>query len=200
MFIEAALSDRVAYRFRAVPTYFTSRTKLENRKEYRNINWDDAERRYSGNYEKFTPADFDEILNFFHVCYGAGYGFRFRDWTDYMVVNGKQPTVTGGTSTPIQLQKVYAANGYENVRPIYKPDGTVVIYQNVGAGPVAKAGTVDATTGLWTPSSAWGTGPVTGSFMFHTPVIFDNDSLPSTYSEFEALDVEIELLESDPFV
>jgi uncharacterized protein (TIGR02217 family) len=92
-----------------------------------------------------------ELLNVAHACDGMTYAFRFKDWNDYRATAQSLGVAPSGT-TAVQLVKTYTFGSRTHTRTITKPvSATVVVYQ---AG-VAKAGTVDATTGLFTPSTAW---------------------------------------------
>jgi uncharacterized protein (TIGR02217 family) len=77
----------------------------------------------------------------------------------------------------VQLYKTYTKGALSTQRTITKPRANVVVYE----GGVAKAGTLDTLTGLFTPSTAWTTGAaLTWSGEFRVPVRFDNDFLPMT--------------------
>jgi len=93
----------------------------------------------------------------------------------------------------IQLRKTYLLGGETTIRPIVKPvAGTVTVYAN----GIAKAGTLDTTTGLFTPTSPWINGEViTATFEFDVPVMFASDELIFDYANFNALTTDIELLE-----
>ncbi len=79
------------------------------------------------------------------------------------------------------------------VRPIVKPvAGSVTVYAN----GVAKAGTLDTTTGLFMPTSAWTAADVvTWTGEFDVPVTFASDELIFDYNNFQALTSNIELEE-----
>lgn len=194
-FIEQRISREVSYSFTAVPRYNTRRTKLENKKSYRMPLWDDAERTFNANYQKFTPAKYALLLNAFHALYGGAYGFRFWDPTDFEVVDGPQGDIPAG-SDPIQLQKWYTFGSNTNIRKITKPNTDIPIV--VKQDGVVVPGSLSGTLGLWVPDDPWGAGDITATFQFDVPVIFLNDELPSSYVEFEALDVAVELQEIDP--
>ena len=77
------------------------------------------------------------------------------------------------------------------VRTIKKPVSATV-YQ---AG-VPKAGTLDTTTGLFTPTTNWTAGqPLTWTGPFDVAVRFSNDSLPATWDNYQVRTVDVELVE-----
>ena len=113
----------------------------------------------------------------FNACRGMTYGFLFEDRLDYKAT-AEALGVSPAGSTPVQLKKTYSAGGQDYVRTITRPR-SVTVYQDTGSGPVAKAGTFSATTGLFTPTTAWTAAAVltwTGEFL--VPVRFANDWLP----------------------
>lgn len=194
-FIEARLDDCVAYGFTVTPGYFTGITLLDSGKEARNINWTKAKRKASALYQNFKPEEFAILLACFHACAGSGYSFRFKDHTDFKVTLGALGTTPGANMTPIQLVKVYQFpdSAQTRTRTITKPvAGTVTVYQN----GVAKPGTIDTTTGLFTPTTNWTLGAtLTGSFEFDVPMRFESDEMPSSYDEANAINTTVTLIE-----
>jgi uncharacterized protein (TIGR02217 family) len=197
-FNEARLSDRVALGFQSIPTYNTRVVPLDNGKEARNVNWTRAKRRYTALYANFKPAVFAELLAAFHVSRGSAYPFRMKDWMDFEAVLSSLGNTPGSNSDPVQLRKDYVF-GVETVsRIITKPNaGTIVVYQDNGSGTfVAKPGTTDLTTGLFTPSTAWTAGrALKASFEFDVPVRFASDEMPSSWDNKQAINTQCELVE-----
>lgn len=130
-----------------------------------------------------NPYSIQVIRNFFRVCKGQAYGFRFRDWTDYqdegqgvigpLLPNYSTPvTPTGAASGQPQYQmyKKYVLSSLSDYKPIQKPltssffrNGTLLV---PGASPGQYS--VDTTTGIMTmvadssePASAWAAGSTT---------------------------------------
>lgn len=191
-FIETRMSDRVALGFQAIPFYSTRINPLDNGKEKRNINWTRAKRRYSALFQNFTPAQFELILATFHAVRGAAHSFRFKDWTDFEVTGGSLGVAPSG-STAVQLTKVYAFGSTSVTRTITKPRATgFVLYQN----GISKAGALDTTTGLFTPSTGWTPGDaLTWTGTFDVPVRFASDEMPSAWENKQAISTTCELVE-----
>lgn len=197
-FLEARLDECVAHGFEAVPMYKTLIVEMDNGKEVRNVDWTRAKRRYTALYQNFKPDEFDLLNDAFHACFGSAYGFRFKDWMDYKVTLGSIGTTPGTNQTPVQLTKVYTFAGQSNTRDIKKPvTGTVTVYQDDGAGNfVAKAGAIDTTTGLFTPTTNWvAARALKATFEFDVPVRFRSDELPASYDDLEAINTNCELIE-----
>lgn len=192
-FIETRMDDSVAYGFQAIPTYSTLIVPLENGKEVRNINHTKAKRRFVGQYMNMTLANYALLLATFHAARGSAHSFRFKDWTDYTATLESLGNTPGANSNPVQLIKTYAHGATSITRTITKPvSGTVTVYQ----GGVAKAGTYDTTTGLFTPTTNWTAATaLTWTGEFDVAVRFASDDLPSQYDNYGAITVSAELVE-----
>jgi uncharacterized protein (TIGR02217 family) len=176
-FIETRLSECVSAGFQVVPAYSTRIVALDNGQEKRNVNWTKARRRFSCDWRNFTREDFEDLLACFHVCAGSAHSFRFKDWTDYEATDESLGTTPGANQTPVQLIKTYTFGGSTRTRNITKPVSATV-YQ----GGVAKAGTLDTTTGLFTPTTSWTAATaLTWTGTFDVPVRFVSDEFPATF-------------------
>lgn len=104
------------------------------------------------------------IRNYFRVCKGQLYGFRFRDPEDNSDEGGG--VFVQLTSTTFQMYKQYAISPLSDLQIIIKPvSGSVDVTGGIGAS-------VNYTTGVVTVSSGTPTS-WTGNFDF--PVRFDGD-------------------------
>lgn len=58
--------------------------------EYRNLNWERSLGRWtiSLGYRDTDDEDFQGFLNMFYAARGMGYGFLFKDWSDYRCEKG----------------------------------------------------------------------------------------------------------------
>lgn len=190
--IETRLSPQVEAGFSAVPGHMTRVVTLQNGQERRNAMWSAAKRKFTARYAKFTRADRDSMLNVVMATVGQTYAFLFKDWSDFNVTGQSLGTAPSG-STPVQLVKTYTFGTQTATRTITRPvAATLVVYSN----GVAKAGTVDATTGLFTPTSAWTAGQaLTADFEFDVPVRFATDEVEFILPHREISEVNCELVE-----
>lgn len=134
--------------------------------ESRNINWSQARARFDLSHVALTEARKDTLLAFFRMARGAGYGFRFKDWTDFRVAAAEgllQPRLDGqetgtlgagyGVAT-YQLFKRYGSGSYAADRRIRKPVSGKVALLRAGSPVTLGAGAgqaaVDTTTGVVT--------------------------------------------------
>jgi uncharacterized protein (TIGR02217 family) len=134
--------------------------------QYARGQWD-LQNTYRANATVGSPYALQTLRNFFRVCKGQAYGFRFRDWADFQDEgNGIMglpltsfssplvPTGTGGGVPVYQLFKSYIAAPLADYRVIQKPYPTGVVLKRNGT--VIASGTspgnavLDTTTGLVT--------------------------------------------------
>lgn len=188
--IATRLSAKAEVGFSAVVAFSTRVTELKTGFERRNADWQNPKRRYTARTGAWTPEMRAELLNLAHAARGSLYSWLFKDWNDYSVTAqslGDAP----GTTTPVQLVKTYTYGSETYTRTITKPT-TVTVYQN----GVAKAGTVDAATGLFTPTTSWNAGQAltwTGEFL--VPVRFASDAIEFVLPHREIAEVVCELVE-----
>ena len=195
--IETRLSPRVEAGFSAVPGYSTRVVTLRNGSERRNAMWTAAKRRYTSRYASFDATGRADILNCVMATVGQTYAFLFKDWNDYRVTAQSLGTAPSGT-TAVQLVKTYTFGSQTVTRTITRPrSATLTVYQADGSGnPVAKAGTVSATTGLFTPATAWTSGrALTATFEFDVPVRFATDEIEFVLPHRDIAEVNCELVE-----
>lgn len=190
--IDARMSTKAEAGFSAVVGSSTRVRDLKNGHERRNANWTKKKRRYTARYAGWTQAMRDDLMDHVMVTDGMLYSFRFKDWADYKVTNQSLGTAPSGT-TAVQLVKTYTKGSTTKSRDITKPvAATVVVYQN----GIAKAGTLDANTGLFTPSTAWtGGAALTWTGEFDVCVRFATDEPEFVLPHREICEVVCELVE-----
>ena len=192
-FIEARLLDKVAYGFQIGPQFYTRTVPLQNGHERRNRNWDTFKWRGTAPYSRIKATDHNLVLGAILRAGGMADAFRFKNWLDYSVTGQALGTSPAG-STPVQLVRDYDLFGGDAyTRTITKPvSGTVTVYEN----GTPKSGTINTTTGLFTPSTAWtAAATLTADFEFDIPMRFNSDWLPFTKVEWDAHDGEFEIVE-----
>jgi uncharacterized protein (TIGR02217 family) len=182
-FVEEQFPTDISYGSSGGPEYSTDIVTAQSGHEQRNSNWAEARARYNVAHGVKTKQQLNALIAFFRARKGRAYGFRFKDWADYEVVN--QLIGMGNASeTQFQLVKHYTSGSEVSVRIIRKPvAGTVVVYSD----GIAQAGgyQLDATTGVVTFDSAPAAGvAVTADFEFDVPVRFDVDQLSATMEAY----------------
>lgn len=171
-----------AYGWQGGPELNTRVTSLRNGHERRNARWSQVRHRFVlplANIE--NQAYLIDLKATFLAMRGQLHSFLVKDWSDFEATGESLGDAPSGT-TAVQLRKMstFGVASYE--RLITKPKaGTVIVYQDTGSGPVEVPGTIDTTTGLFTPDDAWSEGdPLTADFQFYVPVRFASDLLPMT--------------------
>ena len=194
MFIEERLLDKVSYGFTGGPTWATTAYSLTSGKIARNAERSRPLHVYSAAYTLINPADRSVVVDAFNACLGRVYGFRFKDWADYLLIQEPQGTAEAGSNV-IQLQKAYTfgPTGQEitTIRPIIKPvDGEMIILLD----NVAVSATIDSTTGE-AEFTAVGGEIIKAVGQFDVPVMFDDDGLRFSMENWEANSAQIGLTE-----
>lgn len=190
--IDARMSQKAEAGFSAVVGSSTRVTGKRNGHERRNANWVNKKRRYTSRYAGWDQEMRADLLTQVMVADGMVYSFRFRDWTDYSVTDESLGAAPSG-STPVQLKKTYTKGTATKSRDITKPvASTVTVYQN----GVAKAGTLDDMTGLFTPTTAWtAAAALTWTGEFDVCVRFATDEPEFVLPHRDICEVVCELVE-----
>lgn len=197
-FINAILDEQVDYGFEGGPEYSNEIIDLENGYEYIDSAWNYARHRYSASFGNIKDSERDYIISVFHVCRGRRHYVKFKDWNDYTAVD-EPLQVQAGTTNPVQLYKTYQPEDPVSglpwpawtIRPIQAVKTAVV--KSPGGSPVA--GTLNTETGVFTPSSAWGSGSYSWSGEFYVWVRFDADYNSMVINSWQANTAKVELIE-----
>lgn len=187
-FLESPIfPDDLAVWARGGVSFNTTVSGSTSGREQRNIIWNfgrgqwDLQNCFRTNGGVIDPYSVQTLRNFFRVVKGQAYGFRFKDYTDYLdegngllgapLTSYSQAVVPSGTGSGVptyQMFKAYIAAPLSDYRVIQKPraaqffrNGTLV---TIGSG--AGNAQIDTTTGLLTfvaDSSATPTGWTAGA-------------------------------------
>jgi len=188
-YINTRLSTCVAYGFSGGPEYSTLVIDMDNGREQRNQQWLYPKHRYSAQYLNLSKQAQGEILAAFHATAGRLHVFRFKDWNDFQAI--AEPLAPAiGTSTPVQLVKTYSLGAQSRVRLIQAP-----VSASIKRNGVAVAGTLDASTGLFTPSAPWVAGIFTWDGEFDVWVRFASDYNAFSIGAPNARTSDVELIE-----
>ena len=194
MFIEERLLDIISYGFTGGPTYATTRAALTSGKVARNAERSRPLHRYSAAYDKVNENDRKEVIDAYNACLGPLYGFRFKDWADYLLINEPQIIAVDGEQT-IQIQKAYTfgpvGGEVTTIRTIRKPvEDQMIILEN----DLEITSVIDWTTGMATFTSTAG-AVITATGQFDVPVMFDDDELMFSIENWKANTADLTLLE-----
>lgn len=177
-----------AYGWMAGPADDTLVVTLRNRNELRQARGDLSRRTFVLPFQNITHADYlTYLLNAHMAMRGRLHTFLVKDWLDFEAEAESLGTAPAG-SNAVQLKKTYSFGLATREREITKPLSSVVVYEDTGSsGPVAKAGTLDTLTGIFTPTDPWAVGAeVTWTGEFRVWVRFNNDYMPMTIDNASA--------------
>ena len=182
-FIEMRFPIDVSYGSFGGPEYNTEVLLTTNGCEYRGIKWNIPKMRFNIAPGIKNDRQMSEIVSLFRVCKGRCIGFRYKDWSDYKVVQEQVKTVNQNT---LQLIKTYSVTPeILEQRIITKPVLNTVRIYVAGIPLAADEFIVDYTVGIITLKNEITDQNVviTADFEFDIPVRFDTDYLPITIED-----------------
>ncbi len=194
-FLEIRFPESIAFNSSSILEFNTTIIKSKNGYEQRNINWNTNKMKFNIINGIKTKAELDEVITFFRNVRGAGYGFRFKDWTDYQIDN-QYLGLGDGVTKEFQLIKSYRVS--DNIvyyRKITKPViSTVRVFIN---DIESKDFNIDLTTGLITLNTVPEIDSIIkANFEFDVPVRFENDIMEITMNSINSGNIkDITLIE-----
>lgn len=172
------------------PQFNTTVLQLAGGGEKRNIEWQYPRVQWDISYGVTSPELLNEVKDLFYVCFGKGYGFRFKDWSDYLIGtkwSGAPQSIAVGTgaATVFQIIKKYTVTDVDGVttytatRKISRPvSGTLKVYVDGVLKTETADYTVNYNTGQITFLSApANTKVISVDLEFDIPTRFDTDIL-----------------------
>lgn len=174
-FHEVRFPEDISFGSTGGPCYSTDITSMKNGTEQRNINFTQPRCKYNVALGVKTEAQMAEVIKFFHARKGRGFGFRYKDWSDYRLEH-ELIAMGDGQKNKFQIIKTYTSGGFSTVRQIKKPvSGTIKVYLD---SVQAEGWVCDYTTGIVT----FTTPPESGKGIYCTgefdvPVRFDTDEM-----------------------
>jgi len=161
--------DNIAFGAVVGPTYSTVVVTAYSGRENRVVAWSQSKINFEVGLRALGASDTASLDAFFRAVKGRGYGFRIKDWTDFVCAAAQGVLVAQSTVGVYQLGKAYQNGSFTETRLIQKPvTGTVSVYRN---GTLLSSGvSVDYTTGLVTLSS-FASANVTGVTVGSSTVI-----------------------------
>lgn len=169
------------------PSFSTTIISMSSGSEQRNIDWARQRMKWDVSWGISSLDDLEEVRDFFYARRGRGYGFRFKDWTDFEIDQG-QIGIGDNTTTDFQIVKVYDPSGtLPFSRKITRPVlATLQVYVDGVLQTLTTHYTV-STNGLISFVSPPGdTLVIRVTVEFDVPVRFDSDEFAITVEAFEA--------------
>lgn len=196
-FMERRFPECVSFGSQGGPGFKTSVFTFDSGLTATEPEWDRIRARYEATFENVTPADVAEVEDFFYGMKGKAVGFRYKDWSDY-VISSQNVAVGDGTSSVFQIFKRYESGGQVFDRIIKKTVAATSQITLDGA-PLLEGSDyfmLDAEGQI-----VFQTPPASGSIVkieyieFDVPVRFDTDYLNVAYDEFRQLNMTVPLIE-----
>lgn len=176
------LPDDIEQGAQGGPSWLTTIIQMGSGQEQRNSEWSIAKQRWNVGYGVMNETDYKAVRTFFYARRGRGYGFLFRDWTDYQL---SLELLGVGTSTDgsngnadFQVIKTYEDSEASYTRRLTRPSSSGMVVTVAGSPSVnytlVTGGIIRFTSGHH---------PTTGqevrvSCDFDVPVRFDVDLWP----------------------
>jgi len=185
-FHEVRFPDDISWGATGGPRYSTTVVMSDSGHEQRNINWAEARMKWNVSHGVKTDDQVKALIDFFRARKGKAYGFRFKDWSDYVATNQAIAKISG-TDNTYQLRKQYSDVGRTEVRFITKPVQGTLSLRNGGTllTPTTDY-TVDWATGIITLTADTGPSSLTATFEFDVPVRFDTDEMDLSLDFYNA--------------
>lgn len=103
-FHEVRFPELISWGAEGGPEFLTSVVEFTTGKEQRGQEWEISRGDWDVAHGVKTQEDLDELVAFFRARRGRAHGFRFKDWTDYKLVdellqNSTDDTFVGDGST-----------------------------------------------------------------------------------------------------
>lgn len=199
-FLEVRIPESISEGSKGGPGFATDVFESETGFEQRNSKWEFARCRYDISYGIRSKDDMDTVLEFFYNMRGRATGFRYKDWTDYILDDGLIGIGDGAEDT-FQIIKVYnAGNNIDYTRQLKKivdTDTFVVTVDGTPQTPITDYD-VNLNTGVieFAPAAIPASmKEIRVTCEFDMPVRFDVDQLMITSENWE-----VESLDSIPLV
>lgn len=183
-FHEEEINLGILYGTQGGPEFKTDITINSGGFEQSTAVWQNARGSWQLGNKTLTETEAAYLSRFFRSKLGRHIGFRFKDFSDYQLVD--EPIGVGnGSITSYQLTKKYDALASPiEIRKITKVVGSTVVAKLNGVATTAFS--INTTTGLVTFDSPPASGAIiTITCEFRVPVRFNTDKLPLNFLAYE---------------
>ena len=174
MFYDIVFPESISMKSSYIIEYNTIINKSKNGNELRISNYDYPLLSYNVINDIKTKKELEDIINFFKLVKGKAYGFKFKDWLDYKVIN-QNIAIADGEQTNFQLIKTYNTNNKLQIRKITKPKQVNIFTNNQDITETVNINYENGIITFNTPPEKGTT--ISASFEFYVPVRFDNDKI-----------------------
>lgn len=194
-YLNAYLQPCPGYGWQGGPSFNTRIVEMKNGRERRNADNAQARHSFQSPFNNISKEAYRQIKQMHLVCRGRLHCFKFRDELDFQAEN----EIFGqgdGTAVDFQLRKISTIDGISYIRNTYVITGGVAA---VTVNGVPTAVTVDEDRGIVTfaapPANA---AILRGTWEFDIWVRFDQDYLPFSIDNVNAVNGSVDLIEEPP--
>jgi uncharacterized protein (TIGR02217 family) len=192
-YLDAYLEPCPGYGWQGGDAFKTLIVEMANGRERRNAEVAQARHQYQAPYNNITKEAYRNIKQMHLVCRGMLRSFKFRDELDYQAED-EAFGVGNGVQTEFQLLKQSLVDGVSYQRYVYAIEAATV---EVNGTPTAV--TIDYDRGLVTFGVApAGGAALTWSGTFAVWVRFNQDYLPFSIDNLNAVNGSVDLIEVQP--
>lgn len=185
-FHDVRFPDDISWGATGGPRYSTTVVMSDSGHEQRNINWAEARMKWNVSHGIKSDEQVKALIEFFRARKGKAYGFRFKDWSDYVAESQPIAKISGETNQ-YQLRKQYTDAGRTEVRFITKPvQGTLTLYDGSTLLTRPDDYSINWNTGVITTVADPGPTTLTATFEFDVPVRFDTDEMDLSLDFYNA--------------
>lgn len=179
--------EQISYGSRGGPSFKTFIFEGHSGIETGAVGWDKARHRYNAQKGITDKEDMDVVRAFFLNLRGRARGFRWKDWSDYVLDNVLIGTGDGVNDTFL-VTKTYSTGDLSYVRRIFKPCAGLEVRVNGTLMTLDTHYTLDLTTGIIVFTAGnipADTNEVRVTGEFDVPVRLDTDQLEAQHDGFE---------------
>lgn len=193
-YLDAYIEQCPGYGWQGGPAFQTTIVTMRNGRERRNAEWSNARHSFTMPFNNINQQGYIGIKQMHLSCLGRLRAFKFVDALDHDAT-GEVFGQGNGVQTTFQLRKVSVIDGVSYIRNTYviEPGGVF----RVNGTPAAH--TIDLDRGLVTFSVAPANlSTLSGTWEFGLWVRFDQDDLPFSIDNLNAINGSVSLIEVPP--
>ena len=128
-YLDIDFPEELSVCFSGGAEFATTISKLSNKQEICNQNWQNPRYKYKLEYKTCNEKVYEKLQTFFLICKGCGTAFNFLDVNDFKIDN-QQIGIGDGNNCEFQIYKNYAYGSYSFKRQIFKVKNINVFLNN----------------------------------------------------------------------
>ena len=118
-YLDIDFPEELSQCFCGGPEFSTTISKLANKQEVFNQNWQNPRYKYTLMHKSCSNAIYQKIQNFFLICKGCGTAFNFFDYNDNKIEK-QQIGIGDGMTNEFKIYKNYSYGNYTFQRQLFK--------------------------------------------------------------------------------